>query len=508
MSVRAIRIAVMALGGQGGGVLADWIVRAGEKSGFIAQSTSVPGVAQRTGATIYYVELFPASAAAERGKPPVLALMPAPGDVDILLAAEMMEAGRALARGFLSPRTTLIASSHRVYAIGEKIAMGDGRRSGEEVRAKIDAAAGRTIWFDMEEAAERAGAIISAVMLGALAGSAATPIARGVFEDEIRRSGRAVERNLAAFAEGFAAAAGSAPAKARPSPAKATSGSPAPAVAALAARVAAMPPGVRAVTQEGVRRAVEFQDLRHGALYLDRVDRMLAVDRAVGGEARFFKLTKNCAKFLALAMTYEDVIRVADLKTRANRFARVRKDVRAADGQIVRVLEYMHPRIEEACDLLPGPIARALLASGAARTAFAVLFGKGRRVATTNLSGFMMLSGVAALKFLRRGGSRFKAEEERIEAWLDLISEAAAADYAYAAEIAALQRLIKGYGETHARGLANYRAIIDALPRVRAAPEPARSLARLREAALKDEEGAALKAELARLGASATAAAA
>ena len=51
------------MGGEGGGVLADWIVALGEANGHIAQTTSVPGVAQRTGATIYYVELFPRAAA-------------------------------------------------------------------------------------------------------------------------------------------------------------------------------------------------------------------------------------------------------------------------------------------------------------------------------------------------------------------------------------------------------------------------------------------------------------
>jgi indolepyruvate ferredoxin oxidoreductase beta subunit len=54
-----IKIAVLAMGGEGGGVLADWIVSLGEHNGHIAQTTSVPGVAQRTGATIYYVEMFP-----------------------------------------------------------------------------------------------------------------------------------------------------------------------------------------------------------------------------------------------------------------------------------------------------------------------------------------------------------------------------------------------------------------------------------------------------------------
>ena len=49
--------------------------------------------------------------------------MPLPGDVDIVLASELMEAGRAVQRGLVTPdRTTLIASTHRVYSIAEKTA--------------------------------------------------------------------------------------------------------------------------------------------------------------------------------------------------------------------------------------------------------------------------------------------------------------------------------------------------------------------------------------------------
>ena len=55
MITEPIKIAVLAMGGEGGGVLADWIVSLAEHNGFLGQNTSVPGVAQRTGATIYYV---------------------------------------------------------------------------------------------------------------------------------------------------------------------------------------------------------------------------------------------------------------------------------------------------------------------------------------------------------------------------------------------------------------------------------------------------------------------
>ena len=68
-ATQPIKIAILAMGGEGGGVLADWIVDLGEHNGYLAQTTSVPGVAQRTGATIYYVELYPARAGRARRRP-------------------------------------------------------------------------------------------------------------------------------------------------------------------------------------------------------------------------------------------------------------------------------------------------------------------------------------------------------------------------------------------------------------------------------------------------------
>ncbi len=53
--------------------------------------------------------------------------MPTPGDVDVVMAAELMEAGRSVLRGLVTPdRTTLIASTHRAFAVVEKQAPGDG----------------------------------------------------------------------------------------------------------------------------------------------------------------------------------------------------------------------------------------------------------------------------------------------------------------------------------------------------------------------------------------------
>ena len=496
---RAIKIAISAMGGQGGGVLAGWIVKLGERAGYLAQSTSVPGVAQRTGATVYYVELFPESAAKEKGKPPVLALMPASGDVDIVIAAEFMEAGRAIARGFVSKRTTLITSSHRDYAIAEKIGLGDGRKGVESVRDAALKAAGRFIEADMAAAAEEAGAVISAVLFGALAGADALPISRDVFEETIKAGGRAVEANLRGFARGVEAASSSAPAKNVQAAAAAEIGAPAPAVAPLLDRMRReTPPETHKTVREGLKRCVDYQDVAYAGAYLDRLQEIVAIDKA-GGAGENYRLTDLVAKHLALWMTYEDSIRVADLKTRATRFNRFRQDVHADDKQIVVIHEYLHPRVEEICDILPVGLARGILKGKTRRAMLKGLLGNGKRVPTTKLRGFIQLWALSKLRVMRRSSYRFALEQKRIDEWVGRIMEYAQTDYGVACEIVMLQRLLKGYGDTHERGLASYNRIMSHIEEIARRPNRASTLAGLRAAALKDEHGEALSSALAQL---------
>ena len=60
---RPITVLIAALGGEGGGVLASWLNRSATAQGLFVQSTSIPGVAQRTGATTYYAEIVPGAGA-------------------------------------------------------------------------------------------------------------------------------------------------------------------------------------------------------------------------------------------------------------------------------------------------------------------------------------------------------------------------------------------------------------------------------------------------------------
>jgi indolepyruvate ferredoxin oxidoreductase beta subunit len=487
-SRQRITIAIMALGGQGGGVLADWIIALAERENYAAQGTSVPGVAQRTGATIYYIELFPKS-----GPAPVLALSPMPGDVDILIAAELMEAGRAILRGFVErSRTTLIASTHRIYAISEKSAMGDGIANSEHVLNAAAARARKFIGFDMERAAEGAGTMISPVLFGALAASGALPFRRESFEAAIRDSGIAVDANLKGFAAGFAGESeiASSPPPSLPAPTT-------PAGRRLHARILAELPGpAHALAIEGVRRLLDYQDAAYAELYLNRLGAIAAIDHADNAHA----LTSEAARHLALWMSYEDTIRVADLKTRASRSARVHTEIRALPDQVIHVTEFMHPRLEEICDTMPAWAGRRIRNNKTLSTLLSPLFRKGRHVTSTRLRWFLLLRLVAGLRPWRRGTLRFQEEQARIEAWLALVCDAAKSDRTTALELVLSQRLIKGYGETFARGLRNFDAILAAYRQLRARPDCPTLLRDLREAALKDEEGRALSQALTRLG--------
>src|SRR3954452_14215166 len=206
---RPITILIAALGGEGGGVMADWLMEAATRCGYPAQATSIPGVAQRTGATTYYLEIFPCKKEHLNGREPVLSLTPSPGNVDIMVASELVEAGRAMQNGYVSPeRTTLIASTHRIYATVEKMQMADGRFESDKVLAAGKQLARQAVMFDMRKLAQESGTVINAVLFGAMAGSGVLPLRREACEAAIRKAGRGAEASLRGFTAGYEIALG------------------------------------------------------------------------------------------------------------------------------------------------------------------------------------------------------------------------------------------------------------------------------------------------------------
>ncbi|MFN0164706.1 MAG: indolepyruvate oxidoreductase subunit beta family protein [Burkholderiales bacterium] len=455
---RPLTLLIGALGGEGGGVLADWVVEAARAADFAVQATSIPGVAQRTGATTYYIEILPMKRTEIGDKRPVLCLAPMPGQVDVLLYSELAEAARAVQSGFVSGQTTVIASTHRVYMTLEKMAMADGRLVVERAIAALQGAGRRAVLFDMEAETARAGTVISAVMFGALIGAGVLPLARADAEAAIRAGGRGIEASLKGFAAGFARATGaSGIADASPAaprrPAR-------PSAADLALRVARdFPEDLGDLLSLGVARAVDFQDAAYAALYLHRIARVLEVDRILGGGPAF-ALTGETARSLALWMNYEDIARVADLKSRPERFDGIRAESGIGAAEPIRVVEFFKPGYDEVADLLPESLARRVRAF-AKRRGRSAIFDDGIHVVSTAVMGTLQLRVLAAMKHLRRRSSRFAHEQALIERWLGALYAAPSGELAL--EIALCGRLVKGYSDTHARAKENFTRILETL---------------------------------------------
>jgi len=292
------------------------------------------------------------------------------------------------------------------------------------------------------------------------------PLAREACEQAIRRGGRGAEASLRGFAAGYEIAARERPAPAEPAPPQRAT-------------------ELQEILRLGAERLLDYQGEKYARLYQERVQPFL------GGDD---KLAAEVARQLALWMAYEDIIRVADLKTRASRFERVRREVGAKAGEPVVVIDYLKPGVEEFASVLPRALGRRLV-SWAEKRGKLDAYNVGLHIRTSGIFGYLLVRSLAWLRPWRPMSYRYQEEQQLIERWLGLVAETARRDAALAREIAECARLIKGYGETHRRGKGNFLAILDALvenPATADAREQAAAIRKAREAALADPEGQAL----------------
>jgi indolepyruvate ferredoxin oxidoreductase beta subunit len=503
-SDRPITVLVCALGGEGGGVLAEWLVETAIAAGHAVQSTSIPGVAQRTGATTYYVEVFPRPNTELAGRKPVFSLTPVPGALDLLVSSELLETARQIGSGMTNrERTQVISSRSRSLTTAEKMQLGDGRADAEVLIQIVREHSAQAFLLDMQVLAQVAGTVISAVLLGAIAASGVLSFEPDAYRRTIRASGRGVDASLRGFDAAFDAL--SALRDERAAIAEVI-------VAASAAAAATpewlqeFPPTTQEVVALGHARVLEYQDERYAALYLERLQRVLTAERAGDPQAlRETGTTREAARHLALWMAFDDIVRVAELKCRASRFARVRNEVRAADAEQLHVHDHFKPGVAELAGLLPAPLAAALMrwerrriARGGAPLALPI------KLHSHSVVGLLALRSLAALKALRRHGSRFHAEQAMIERWLAAVERGAREDAALGSELAECGRLIKGYGATNERGKGNLLHVVEHLAAEAQFETPAGRAAAIRaarNAALADDSGKALDQMLVRNGA-------
>ena len=502
---RAVSILICALGGEGGGVLSEWLVEAALKAGFPVQSTSIPGVAQRTGATTYYVEIFPVPASELGLRRPVLSLYPVPGALDLIVSSELLETVRQVQNGMADPVTTAIfSSSGRTLTTNERMQMGDGRLEQAGLEQLIASHSRASQIFDMNLVASRCGTVVSAVMFGAVSASGVLPFGREFCEQAIRAQGKGTDKSLRGFAEAFDLVAHSSsgefmvPTNAAPPSTKPMADAKVP-----AAVVSRFPEQLHSIVALGLARVSEYQDANYGRLYLERLTLILEAEQQTGLTSEL-AATAECARYLALWMAFDDIIRVAELKARQSRQARVRREVKAGPRELVHLYDFFKPGIPEIAGILPPSLAARLLrfdrrrqANGKEALAFPI------RIASNKLSGLLMLRLLSSLKWLRLVGVRYRDEQQAIVLWLDAVRDGLAESAGLGLELAKCGRLIKGYGATNERGKHNLLHLVNELGKLSgiSAGVRARAIADAREAALQDDAGTALDRTLVQQGA-------
>lgn len=424
-----ITVQIAALGGQGGGVLADWMAEAAGIGGHPAQATSIPGVAQRTGATTYYIEMSPHR---EPAPAPLFGLYPDEDGVDLLVALEPLEAARALSLGFVTERTVVVTGEARIYATSEKMVAGDGAVPVDDLIDPLRAAARQVIVVGPEGGNETPS---NAVFLGAVAASGRLPLEAGAYRKAIAGKGVAVDANLAAFEAGLNAVGGGS------APDDGMTYDPPP--SDLASAPDRYPEALRPLIGHALARLADYQDMAYARRYLDRLDRVVAAapeSHALIGEV---------ARRLAARMSYEDVIRVAQLKTRPGRLARIRGELGLAADAPLTVTDFLKPGREEVASLLPPGLGQRVMAGGGAAAGAS---GRPIRLDISSLRGQAMMRGLAALRPWRPKTYRYAEEQAAIEAWLAAVAETAAVDAELARDLAELAMLARGYGRVRSRG--------------------------------------------------------
>jgi len=393
--------------------------------------------------------------------------------VDLFIAPEFLELGRAMEQGFVSPdRTTVIASTHRVYSIFEKMPVGDGLYSQEDLSNAARTFSRRLIAFDALDLAQRNGLKeINAIILGAVAASGVLPLREESYVTAIERQGIAVESNLRAFRLGLAVVREGAKAERPPAVEESWEQTKRRLSSLLASQPSSQLLGLLAEVERGyperlwrtlveaLYRLIDYQDAAYARQYLDRLERVRRVEERVGGTVSD-RLTEIVARSLAVWMTYEDAIRVAQFKIRPERFARIVREAGASPDQAVTVTEYLKPDIEEILGVLPKTLVGRLARWAERRWPGEDKPTLGQTIESTSFPGFLRLWMVTRLRPLRLISVRFAHEHAIISEYLHAVERYADLNLDLGCTVARLAQVVKGYGNVRRRTLRHFTRIL------------------------------------------------
>lgn len=526
MKKNPFSILICALGGEGGGVLTQWLVNTARIAHAPVQSTSIPGVAQRTGATTYYLEFLEPGLVQTKEASPIFSLSPLPGQIDLLISSELLETGRQISNGMTtSSQTCIISASSRVLTTTEKIGLTDSRIPEQTLIELIKQFSKSYHILDMALLAKQSGTVISSVMLGCIGGCGLLPFKKENYETAIKEDSKDLSNTQRASLKGFQLGW-----EAIEQQIKNTqfveqvvqslepknevknhlSNSPTIAPAVLTQ----FPHETHDIVKLGYSRLVEYQDPAYADLYIDRLTKILNAEEQANlqqtskessTEVGAWAITSETARWTALWMAFDDIVRVAELKNKASRFEGIKQDVKAQNTDIVRVFDHFKPGVPELAGLLPSSMAETLLKweENRVRSGLPALELK-IKLNANSIFGALVLKFLSSLKWLRKMGRRYRIEQLSIDMWLNCVLESTRENKSLGFEVAACGRLIKGYGSTNLRAHENLKYILETLNRENLVNSPlskAEIVSQARQNALKEESGKSLDVFMRGLGA-------
>jgi len=469
-----LKILIPAVGGQGGGVLTEWLVQAFLNSDFEVQSISLPGLSQRGGSTVYYLEAYKTDSH-NGNKPLIFSQYPLPGDVDIILCQEFLELGRILEQGYGSDKTTIISSTHRIYSTLEKLPISSGIYSDEKLQSIAMEFSSKFIGLNALDIAKNNkmdDLSINAILFGALCASNSIPLTQVDLKKSIDQVGIAVKNNLRAFQIGYDYVENNSLinndekvfelAKFVDDKKNSTNLKFRENFIRIVENIDNnFPDNLKIYLVEAVHRLIDYQNPKYALNYLDTVNKVVTIEKSSD-----FAISENFTKNLALLMSYEDGIRVAELKIKSLRFSKIKEDMQIKDNQIFDVIDYLKPDAYEIYGLLPNIIVSPLIKiinntqlKNLKRDHKDITFAQ--KPKTTSFLGFLRLFLLTKIKFLRPYSHRFANEHKVINKYIESTIEYTKKNYDLGALVAKSGSLIKGYGDVRRRTVDVFCRYID-----------------------------------------------
>jgi len=468
MKEKLIKILIPAVGGQGGGLLTEWLLQAFETENYDVQSISLPGLAQRGGSTTYYIEAYPNV----EGENIIFSQFPMPGEIDLIVSQEFLELGRMLENGFGSENTVIISSTHRMYSTEEKLPVASGIYEDEKLHEYAKEFSKQFIGLNVLSLAKQNGMnelASNAILFGALCASMAIPVSRESFEKAIEKAAVSVKANLEAFEVGFSYVVE------HKGPDNYQGEGIEPEFDEINYISSSdirnienakkdlfniYPEYLWPFIEEALFRLTDYQGFWYAEDFINKIKRYKEIETQNPGED--YKLTEYVIKNLALLMTYEDGIRVSELKIRDRRFERIRKEMQIRDDQVFEVVDYLKPEADEIYGLLPDIVVRPVLSlfNSANLRSNKDPVTLAQKPVTTSFFGYLRVWILSKIKFMRPVSHRYSNEYKTINLYLESIEKFGTLDYKLGLSIAKSGSIIKGYGRVRRRTIDSFKRLI------------------------------------------------